>query len=188
MFENPDTISDENSKQIIFEVGVPGKRRVLRTVKLEVVPLTPNFKVSIKDEVLSFNFNWSNEEIYSAFFSSLEEAINSYELKKNECQAKHMPESSIKPKERITARPIGITDPDDPNYINCNILILERTSSRPYSCYVTGDIKYTRLDGTPLNENDFKALRKLNYGQVSYVNGNPGDMVCNLHYQCDSSD
>jgi len=91
--------------------------------------------------------------------------------------------------ELVTTRPVGIVDPMNPQYANCNLMIISRKQTTPGRCFYVTDTVYGRADGNPVTEGDIKALKNAPHqGQVHTVKGNVDDQYITVHSEVDSSD
>jgi hypothetical protein len=68
------------------------------------------------------------------------------------------------------------------------VLDSERVRSSSRNCYSEGVTKYVRKDGSPITEEDIRAVDLHRIGQGHSVRGKPGDMEILHHWYCDSSD
>jgi hypothetical protein len=76
-------------------------------------------------------------------------------------------------------------------YINRTLEQVKNTVQSPfgqYRGYSVGTITYRRKDGLSIQEEDLFNLRKLSYGQIHIVRGEPGQDVCSVFFECDSTD
>lgn len=73
-------------------------------------------------------------------------------------------------------------------YLATYCRVVRQASESRGHCYEVGSTTYARLDGQPLEADDFAALRRLNLGQSNRVTGGVGDLEATHSWECDSGD
>lgn len=188
-----------NIRELSVQIPTDKFRKTVRRVSIEQVGLTNEYVVKTTDSSLSYSWSWKDDVITSQKFVSHGSAMELYNILKLEVLALEIKNPSglrygdtaphaATAIERITSRPIGITNPKNPKYIDCNLICIEYKGYQAGRCFYISDSKYSRADGGVLTQDDITALTLRASGQVHRVSAKPGDLHCDIHSEVDSSD
>lgn len=76
-------------------------------------------------------------------------------------------------------------------YIHRNLTIQREEIKKPFGAhrgFTTGTVEYIRKDGQRIKQEDLDHLKKLDFGQIHVVRGEPDDEICSIYFECDSTD
>jgi hypothetical protein len=182
-------ITNDAHNSVIAKLRVTPQDKAFRSEVLELVlkqwGTKDHWVVTQTSSLQTHNWAWSDRVIFT-----VEGAASSCNyLFYNTLAAMRLQETkSYKVEMTTTFRPVGIRDPADPLYPNCNFIQRTIEYKNLGHCYNAGRIEFSRCNGEPLTEDDLVAINNLRYGQTNVVKGSVGDLTAEYYYEVDTSD